>query len=66
MRIHLNGEPRDFDGPMSLATLLQLLGIDGRTVAVEHNRLVVRRAKYGETTIQEGSEVEIVAFIGGG
>ena len=66
MRIHLNGDPRDFDGPMSLATLLQLLGIDGRTVAVEHNRLVVRRAKYGETTIQEGSEVEIVAFIGGG
>ena len=66
MRIHLNGEPRDLDGPMSLATLLQLLGIDGRTVAVEHNRLVIRRAKYGETTIQEGSEVEIVAFIGGG
>jgi thiamine biosynthesis protein ThiS len=66
MRIQLNGEPRDFDGPMSLAALLDLLGIDGRTVAVEHNRLVVRRAKYADTMIEEGSEVEIVAFIGGG
>jgi len=66
MRIQLNGEPRDFDGPMSLAALLDLLGIDGRTVAVEHNRLVVRRAKYADTMIDEGSEVEIVAFIGGG
>jgi sulfur carrier protein len=66
MRIQLNGEPRDFNGPMSLAGLLDLLGIDGRTVAVEHNRLVVRRAKYIDTIIEEGSEVEIVAFIGGG
>jgi thiamine biosynthesis protein ThiS len=66
MHIQLNGQTRELDGPMSLAALLDLLGVDGRTVAVEHNRLVVRRAKYADTMIQEGSEVEIVAFIGGG
>ena len=66
MHIQLNGEPRDMDGPLSIAALLEHLGIDGRTVAVEYNRIVVRRAKYAETMIEEGSEVEIVAFIGGG
>ena len=66
MRIQLNGEPRDFERSMSIAELLGVLGIDGRTVAVEHDRLVVRRAKYAETLLHEGSEVEIVAFVGGG
>jgi sulfur carrier protein len=66
VRIQLNGEPRDLARALSIAELLDELGIDGRTVAVEHNRLVVRRAKYAETMLQEGSEVEIVAFVGGG
>jgi sulfur carrier protein len=66
VRIQLNGEPREFDRALSISELLDRLGIDGRTVAVEHNRLVVRRARYAETMVQEGSEVEIVAFVGGG
>jgi thiamine biosynthesis protein ThiS len=66
MRIQLNGEPRELDGPLSIAALLEQLGIDPRLVAVEHNRLVVKRARYAETMIEEGAEVEIVAFVGGG
>jgi sulfur carrier protein len=66
VRIQLNGEPREFERPLSVAELLDRLGIDGRTVAVEHNRLVVRRAKYTETMVEDGAEVEIVAFVGGG
>lgn len=66
MRIQLNGEPREFDGPLSIAGLLERLDIDPRLVAVEHNRVVVKRARYAETMIEEGAEVEIVAFVGGG
>ena len=66
MRIQLNGEPRELDGPLSIAALLEQLDIDPRLVAVEHNRLVVKRARYAETIIEEGAEVEIVAFVGGG
>jgi sulfur carrier protein len=62
----LNGEPRDLEGPLSVQALLNRLEIDGRTVAVEHNLVVIKRAKYAETMITEGSEVEIVAFVGGG
>jgi len=66
MRIILNGEPRDLVGPLSVEALLDQLGLDGRTVAVELNRQVVKRVQYGTTLVEDASEVEIVAFVGGG
>ena len=51
---------------MTIAVLLETLGIDGRRVAVEHNLTVVKRREYDNTMVQEGDEVEIVNFVGGG
>jgi thiamine biosynthesis protein ThiS len=64
--VKVNGEPRALDQPITVLALLQHLDIDPRVVAVEHNRVVVKRARYGETMVDEGAEVEIVAFVGGG
>ena len=66
MTIQLNGEPRQLDTPTTVLGLLTGLEIDPRLVAVELNRVVVKRARYGETPIEDGAEVEIVAFVGGG
>jgi thiamine biosynthesis protein ThiS len=66
MRIVLNGDPAELPGPMSVADLLARLEIDPRVVAVECDRVVIKRARHAETMVNEGSEVEIVAFIGGG
>jgi thiamine biosynthesis protein ThiS len=66
MRITLNGEPTDLPGPLSVQALLERLDIDPRLVAVEHDRVVIKRAAYATTMVVEGSEVEIVAFVGGG
>lgn len=66
MRIQLNGEPRELEGPLSIAALLALLQINPQLVAVEYNQRVIRRAQLADTIIEEGAEVEIVAFIGGG
>jgi len=66
MRILLNGDPHDLNAPLTVQALLESLEIDPRVVAVELNRKVVKRARYGETTIEDGAEVEIVAFVGGG
>jgi len=66
MHITLNGDPAEFPEPLSVQALLDRLGIDGRMVAVEHNFVVVRRANYATTLIEEGAEVEIVNFVGGG
>jgi thiamine biosynthesis protein ThiS len=66
MRIRLNGDVHELPAPETVATLLDRLGIDARTVAVELDRIVVKRARYPETPVREGAEVEIVAFVGGG
>ncbi len=66
MQITLNGDPAELPGPLSVQALLERLQIDPRLVAVEHNRVVVKRARYPDTIIVEGSEVEIVNFVGGG
>ena len=66
LRITLNGEPYDLDEPLSVADLLVRLSIDPRRVAVEHNLVILKRPRFGETLIQEGDQVEIVNFVGGG
>lgn len=66
MTIVLNGDRQDLPGPTTVLGLLTRLDIDPRVVAVELNRVVVKRARYGETPIEDGAEVEIVSFVGGG
>ena len=66
MRITLNGEPHDLDGTATVATLLADLEIDARVVAVEVNRVVIKRDRFASTPIPDRAEVEIVAFVGGG
>ena len=66
MNILLNGEPHHLSGPVSVAALLENLGLDGRTVAVELNRKVIKRTLYTTTLVEPSSEVEIVSFVGGG
>jgi thiamine biosynthesis protein ThiS len=66
VRVVLNGESRDLPAGLTVQALLDLLTIDARTVAVEVNRVVVKRQRYGDTPVPPGAEVEIVAFVGGG
>ncbi|MEW5703468.1 MAG: sulfur carrier protein ThiS [Pseudomonadota bacterium] len=65
-RVTVNGEERRFAPPVSVAAVLERLGIDRRKVAVEHNLQVVPRSAYDETPVADGDQLEIVHFIGGG
>jgi thiamine biosynthesis protein ThiS len=66
VRIRVNGEALDVDGPLTIGELLTRLDIDARRVAVEHNLVVLKRTWFATTEIREGDEVEIVNFVGGG
>ncbi len=66
MQITLNGDAYEVAGPLTVADLLARLEIDARRVAVEHNLVVLKRDAFDRTTVQEGDEVEIVNFVGGG
>jgi thiamine biosynthesis protein ThiS len=66
LTITLNGDPFDLSGPVTVAELLASLDIDARRVAVEHNLVIVKRAAFDATLLNEGDSVEIVNFVGGG
>jgi sulfur carrier protein len=66
MQIRLNGEPRSFDAPPTVAELLEAAGLAGRRVAVEVNRCIVPRGKHAEHRLADGDAVEIVHAMGGG
>lgn len=64
--IALNGAPRDVPGPATLDRLLAHLKLDPRSVVVEHNRTIVRRAELDRQSYTDGDTIEIVHFVGGG
>jgi len=64
--IVLNGEPRRLAEGATLLDLLAELGRDPRTVAVERNGEIVRRAEYAATVLAGGDRLEVVHFVQGG
>jgi len=66
LRLILNGDPRLVPGPATLVDLLTHLGLDPRMVVVELNREIIRRPRLAEVTLQDGDQVELVHFVGGG
>jgi sulfur carrier protein len=66
MNLIINGEERDFLPPLSLAQLVEQLGMKSDRVAVELNRQIVERAQWASTALRENDRLEIVHFVGGG
>lgn len=66
MTVFINGEKREIAAELSVAQLLQELGIRPGRVVVELNRDVISRESHDTTFLKEGDNIEIVHFVGGG
>lgn len=66
MKLRINGEERSFAELANLDALIEQLGMKADRVAVELNREIVPRGRWGETPLREGDQLEIVHFVGGG
>jgi sulfur carrier protein len=66
MIVQINGEKREIEAALSVAQLLEQLGIRPGRVVVELNRDVVSRDAFQNIFLKEGDIVEIVHFVGGG
>ena len=62
----INGEARAFDGPITLAQLVDTLSLAGKRIAIEKNGEIVPRSQYAETQLVENDRLEIVVAVGGG
>lgn len=66
MHITLNGENRLIDIGLTISGLIELLGYQGKRIAVERNGEIVPRSAHSNTTLAEGDTLEIVVAVGGG
>src|ERR1700754_282351 len=64
--IIVNGEHRRVAAGLSIAQLAEELGLVPEKVAVERNLEIVPRSTLGQVVIEDGDEIEIVNFVGGG
>jgi len=64
--IHVNGEHRRVRAGLTIADLANELGLAPEKVAVERNLEVVPRARLASVTVEDGDQLEIVHFVGGG
>ena len=66
MQITINGQKKEFGKEITVLEILEVLNIDPRKVAVEHNLHLIRRETHGQTVLNDGDELEIINFVGGG
>jgi len=66
MRLLINGEARQFEGELTLATVVERLGMSAGRVAIELNGGIIARSAWADTALHDGDRLEVVQFVGGG
>ncbi|MBM7645086.1 sulfur carrier protein [Scopulibacillus daqui] len=67
MKVRVNG--KSIDLPDDILTIEQLLShfhLENKLAIVEKNKEIIDRKTYKTRTINEGDQIEIVHFVGGG
>jgi thiamine biosynthesis protein ThiS len=66
MTITVNGETREVPTGLTVSGLLARLALQPDRVAVEYNRDILARQRWGATPLRNGDNFEIVHLVGGG
>ena len=66
IQIEVNGASKSVPQGLTVAELLESLGLRPELVAVERNARLVRRSERGTTELSAGDRIELVTLVGGG
>lgn len=66
MTVTLNGTKREFPAAMSMAALLESLGLAGRPVVVEQNQVALLPGELSQAVVKDGDVLEVVQITAGG
>lgn len=66
MTLQINGEQRELPDGLTLAALVEHLGMKADRVAVELNLEIAPRTDWQSIQLKNGDKLEIVHFVGGG
>ena len=63
--VKINGKELNVAGK-TISDYLKTTNYDTKIIAVERNGDIVPKSQYDETLLQDGDNIEIVSFVGGG
>lgn len=66
MKIVVNGEEKNFENGLSLAEIIERLGIADKVMAAAVNMEVVKKDQWSSFRPKEGDKIELLHFVGGG
>ncbi len=66
MNIVVNGEKKELSGELNLQELLKKLDLPTERVAIEVNKMVIRKKDWTTINIEDSDQIEIIHFVGGG
>ena len=66
MQVTINGEAHSLPKTMPLSNLLTLFELDPVKVAIEHNLEIIHMVQFDQVWVNDGDNIEIIHFIGGG
>ena len=64
--VSINGEPKLITANQTVAGLLNTLNLPADRIAVEMDKVLVRKRDWTIVTVAPGARIEIVEFVGGG
>ncbi|MBI1174879.1 MAG: sulfur carrier protein ThiS [Sideroxydans sp.] len=64
--VSINGAARNFPQAVSVAELVQDMGLGGKRIALERNGEIVPRGQFAQQMLADGDKLEIVVAVGGG
>ena len=64
--VTINGQEKKTGKDTLLASLIDELDLPDSRIAVELNKMVIRKRDWSETVVSDRDVVEIVHFVGGG
>ena len=66
MEITVNGQKKEFKGTLPLHTIIKEFCKNSSHVIAEVNGQIVKSPNWEQTSINEGDNIELVSFVGGG
>jgi len=64
--VFINGTAREFEQAISVASLIQEMGLGSKRIALERNGEIVPRSQFTQQMLADGDKLEIVVAVGGG
>ncbi len=64
--VSINGAIRQFPEQISVAALIDEMGMTGKRIALERNGEIVPRSAFATQQLADGDRLEVVVAVGGG